>query len=44
MRQHREIYLQLDDAEKLRRYAQSTSSKHHALEDALDKTKARSKH
>ena len=26
------------------RYAQSTASKHHALEDALNKAKARSKH
>ena len=43
-RQHRELHLWLDDAEKLQRYAQSASSKHHALEDALDKTKARSKH
>ena len=42
--QHRELHLRLDDAEKLQRYAQSATSKHHALEDALDKTKARSKH
>ena len=43
-RQHRELYLRLDDAEKLRRYAKSTASKHHALYDTLDKAKARSKH
>ena len=43
-REHRELHLRLDDAKKLRRYAQSADSKHHTLEDALDKTKARSKH
>ena len=43
-RQHRELYLQLEDAKKLRHYAKSAASKHHALEDALDKVKAKSKH
>ena len=43
-RQHRELHLRLDDTEKLRHYAQSAASKHHALEDALDKDKGRSKH
>ena len=42
--QHSELYLRLDDVEKLRRYAQSTASKHHTLKDDLDKAKARSKH
>ena len=42
--QHKELHLWLDDAEKLRRYAQCAASKHHALEDALDKAKGRSKH
>ena len=42
--QHRELHLQLDNTEKLWRYAQSTASKHHALEDTLDKTKAKFKH
>ena len=44
VRQHRELHLQLEDVEKLRRYAQSVVSKHHALDDALDKAKSRSKH
>ena len=43
-RQHRELCFRLEDAEKLRRYAQSAASKHHTLEDALDKTKDRFKH
>ena len=43
-RQHSELHLRLGDAEKLRLYAQSTVSKHQALDDALVKTKARSKH
>ena len=42
--QHRELYLRLDDVEKLQRYAQSATSKHQALEDGLGKAKARSKH
>ena len=44
VRQHRELHLLLEDVEKLRRYAQSVVSKNHALDDALDKSKARSKH
>ena len=42
--QHRELHLQLDDAEKLRRYAWYAASKHQALEDGLAKVKGRSKH
>ena len=42
--QHRELHLRLEDAQKLRLYAQSIVSKHHALDDAVVKTKARSKH
>ena len=42
--QHRELYLRLDDSEKLRQYAQYAASKHHALENTLDKAKATSKH
>ena len=42
--QHRKAHLRLEDAEKLRLYAQSTVSKHHALDNSLVKTKARSKH
>ena len=34
----------MEDAEKLRLYAQSAVSKHHALEDSLGKAKARAKH
>ena len=44
MCQHRELHLRLDDAEKLRRYAQSATSKHKALDDALGKARARSKY
>ena len=40
--QHRELHLRVEDVEKLRRYAQSAVSKHHALDDALDKAKAKS--
>ena len=43
-RQHRELHIRLDDAEKLRLYAQSTVSKHQALDASLVKAKARSKH
>ena len=43
MCQYKELYLRLDDAEKLRRYVQSATSKHHALA-TLDKAKGRSKH
>ena len=42
--QHRELHLRMEDAEKLQLYAQSAVSKHHALDDALVKAKARSKH
>ena len=42
--QHRELHLRLADAEKLRRYAQSSASKHQALEDGLGKAKGRSNH
>ena len=42
--QHRELHLPLDDAEKLWRYAQSTTSKHKALDDTLVKVRAKSKH
>ena len=42
--QHRELYLRLEDVEKLQLYAQSAASKHHALEDDLGKAKVRSKH
>ena len=41
---YKELHLPLDDAEKLRRYAQFVASKQHALKDALDKAKARFKH
>ena len=34
----------MEDAEKLRLYAQSAVSKHHALEDSLGKAKSRAKH
>ena len=44
VRQHRELHLRLEDVEKMRCYAQSVVSKHHALDDALDKAKTRSKH
>ena len=43
-RQHRELHHRLEDAKKLRLYAQSVFSKHQALDDALVKAKARSKH
>ena len=42
--QYMELYLRLDDAEQLRRYAQSTVSKHNALDDALGKAKAKSRY
>ena len=41
--EHRELCLRLEDVKKLWRYAQSAVSKHHALDDALNKVKARSK-
>ena len=42
--QHREPYLRLDDVEQLQRYAQSTISKHNALNDALGKARAKSQY
>ena len=39
-----ELHLRLEDAKKLRLYTRSSVSKHHALDDALVKAKARSKH
>ena len=41
--QYRELHLSLEDAKKLWLYAWSTVSKHHALDNALAKTKVRSK-
>ena len=40
----RELHLRLEDAKKLRLYAQFGASKNHALEDGMGKAKARSKH
>ena len=42
--QHRELPYRLENAKKLGLYAQSTTSKHRALEKSLDKAKYRSKH
>ena len=42
--QHKELHYRLGDAEKLRLYAQSTISKHQALDEAMVKAKSRSKH
>ena len=42
--QHREAHLRLEDTEKLQLYAKSAISKHHTLDNALVKAKARSKH
>ena len=42
--QHREFQSRLDDAEKLRLYAQSVISKHQPLGASLAKVKSRSKH
>ena len=42
--QHRKLHYWLYDVEKLRLYAQSTSSKDYALEKSLDKAKSLSKH
>ena len=44
VRQHREFHALLDDAEKLRLYAQSVITKHQALDTSLSKAKSRSKH
>ena len=43
-RQHREFHARQNDAEKLGLYAQSTFSKHQALDASLTKAKSRSKH
>ena len=43
-RQHKEFHAQLDDAEKLRLYAQSTVTKHQALDASLAKAKSKFKH
>ena len=42
--QHREFQSRLDDAEKLRLYAQLVVSKHQALDASLAKAKSKSKH
>ena len=42
--QHSELYLRLDDAEQLRRYAQFVVSKHNTLDDALGKARAKSRY
>ena len=43
-RQHKEFHAPLDDVEKLRLYAQSTISKHQALNASLAKARFWSKH
>ena len=43
-RRHRELYLLLNDGEQLRRYTHSIVSKHNALDDALGKARAKSRH
>ena len=43
-RHHREFQSRLDDAEKLRLYAQSAISKHQALDASLAKAESMSKH
>ena len=43
-RQHIEFQSQLNEAEKLRIYAQSTISKHQALDTSLAKEESKSKH
>ena len=43
-RQHRELYIWLDDVEQLRCYAQSFVSNHNSLDDALGKAKAKSRY
>ena len=42
-RQHRDFRSQLDDAERLRLYAQSAVSKHQALEASLAKAESKLK-
>ena len=41
--QHREFHARLNDVKKLQLYAQSTVSKHQALDASLAKAKSRSK-
>ena len=43
-RQHRKLYLRLDDVEQLRHYAQSAVSKNNSLDDTLSKARAKSRH
>ena len=43
-RQQRELHHRLEDAEKLRLYAQSTASTHKALEDGLGKARSKAKY
>ena len=43
-RQHGELRLRLEETEKLQLYVGSTTSKHRALEESLDKAKFQSKH
>ena len=43
-RQHKEFQSRLDDAEKLRLYAQSAISKHQALDASLAKAESQLKH
>ena len=43
-RQQRKCQSRLDDADKLRLYAQSVVSKHQALDASLAKAKSKSKH
>ena len=44
MCQHRELHQRLEDAEKLPLYAQSTASKHQALEEGLGKVRSKAKY
>ena len=43
-RQHRELQVRLEEAEKLQLYAGSATSKHRALEESLSKVKSWSRH
>ena len=43
-RQHRELQVRLEDAEKLQLYAGSAASKHRDLEESLSKAKSWSRH
>ena len=43
-RQHNELHHRIEDAEKLRLYAQSAVSKHQALEDGLGKARSKAKY